>query len=111
MAFAEKNAHTVANGVTAVDVVAAPISAHTYVVRNVIVNNRDTVAHVVIVQLVDSVGPTTTRLLRQSIDPDATLVFESIVVLDATTKKLQVVLGEAMTTTQPDINAAYGDVS
>lgn len=111
MAFAEKNAHGVTNGTTAVDVVGPPASAHTFVVRNIVVHNRDTVAATVILQLVDSTGPTTTRLHKQTLDPDATLLFEAIVVLDATTKKVQVVLAGAITTNQLDFTAAYGDVS
>lgn len=111
MTFAEKNAHGATNSTTAVDVVATPASGRTFVVRNVIVHNRDTVAAVVILQLVDSAGPNTRRLIKQSLDPDATLIFEGIVVLDATTRKVQVVLGAAITTNQLDFTAAYGDVS
>ena len=111
MTFAEKNAHGVTNSTTAVDVVGPPGSAHTFVVRNIIVQNRDTVAATVILQLVDSTGPTTTRLHKQTLDPDATLAYEVVVVLDGTTKKLQIVLAGAVTTTQLDFTAAYGDVS
>ncbi len=111
MTFAEKNAHGVTNSMTAVDALAAPGSAHTFVMRNLIVNNRDTVAATVILQLVDSTGPTTTRLHKQTLDPDVTLLFEGIVVLDATTKKVQIVLAGAITTTQLDFTVAYGDVS
>ena len=111
MAFAEKGAHAAANGTTPVDIVASPISAHTYVVRNVLVHNRDTIAHGVIVQLVDSVGPVTRRLALLQIDPNATLGYEYVTVLDAATKKLQVVLTEAIATAQPDCFSAFGDVS
>lgn len=111
MTFAEKNGHGVTNGTTAVDALAAPASAHTYVLRNVLVHNRDTVAATVIVQLVDSVGPATRRLFKVTIDPDATIVLEAIVVLDATTKKVQIVLAGAITTNQLDFTVAYGDVS
>ena len=111
MAFAEKGAHAAANGTTPVDIVASPITAHTYVVRNVVVHNRDTIAHGVIVQLVDSVGAVTRRLAFLQLDPNATLGYEYMTVLDATTKKIQVVLAEAIVTTQPDVFAAYGDVS
>ena len=111
MTFAEKNAHGVTNGTTEVDVVGPPGSAHTFVVRNIVVHNRDTVQATVILQLVDSAGGTTTRLHKQTLDPDATLLFEAIVVLDATTKKIQVVLAGAITTNQLDVTAAYGDVS
>lgn len=111
MTFAEKNAHGVTNSTTAVDLVPAPIASHTTVVRNMIVHNRDTAAATVVLQLVDSTGPTTTRLHKQTLDPDATLLFEGIVVLDSTTKKVQVVLSAAVATTQLDFTAAYGDVS
>lgn len=111
MTFAEKNVHGVTNSITAVDVVPSPPAAHTYVVRNVIVQNRDTVAATVILQLVDSGTGTTTRLHKQTIDPDATLLFEGIVVLDSSNKKVQIVLGVAVATTQLDWTAAYGDVS
>lgn len=111
MSFAEKNSHGTANSTTAVDVVAAPASGHTRVIRNVVVHNRDTVSATVILQLVDSAGPYTRRLVKQAVSADANLVFSEIIVLDATTKKLQLVLGGAITTTQPDFVAAYGDVS
>lgn len=111
MAFAEKPAYGVTNSTTAVDVVGPPASAHTLVVRNIIVHNRDTAAATVILQFVDSTGPTTTRLHKQVLDPDATLLFEAVTVLDATTKKLQIVLAAAITTNQLDFMAAYGDVS
>ena len=111
MTFAEKNAHGVTNNTTPVDVVGPPASAHTIIERNIIVQNRDTVAATVILQLVDSAGSTTTRLHKQTLDPDATLLFEAIVVLDATTKKVQIALGGAVATTQLDFTCAYGDVS
>jgi hypothetical protein len=111
MTFAEKNLHGVTNNTTAVDALPSPASAHTSVLRNIIVQNRDTVAATVILQLVDSAGATTTRLHKQTLDPDATLLFEGIVVLDATTKKVQIVLAGAITTTQLDYTVAYGDVS
>jgi hypothetical protein len=111
MSFTEKNAHGTANSTTAVDVVAAPASGHVHVVRNVHVHNRDTVAAIVILQLVDSAGPYTRRLTRQSVNADADLTFDKIVVLDSTTKKLQLVLNAAITTTQPDFVTAYGDVA
>lgn len=111
MTFAEKGAHGVTNNTTAVDLVPAPAAAHTFVVRNMVVTNRDTAAATVILQLVDSTGPATRRLHKQTLEPDATLLFEAIVVLDSTTKKIQVVLTAAVATTQLDFTAAYGDVS
>lgn len=110
MTFAEKNLHGVTNGTTAADAVPAPAAAHTSVIRNIIIHNRDTAAATVVLQLVDSAGATTTRLHKQTLDPDATLLFEGIVVLDATTKKVQIVLTAAPATTQLDYNVAYGDV-
>ena len=111
MAFQEKGAHGVGNGTTAVDVVPAPASAHTFVVRNVVVANKDTAAITVTLNLFDSAGPSTRRLVKQTLAVDQTLLFESLVVLDATTKKIQMVMSGAPATTQPDFNAAYGDVS
>ena len=109
MPFAEKGADGQTNGTTAVDAIAAPASAATHVMRNLVVNNRDTVAHIVIVQKV-SVGGTR-RIVKQSLDPDATLNVEITVNCDATTSKVQVVLGEAIVTTQPDWVANYGLVT
>lgn len=104
MAFAEKGADGVTNGTTAVDVIAAPASGETRIGRNVIVNNRDNVAHNVIVQYVSAGG--TRRLAKRLVEIDGSLVVDLPIVLDATTKKVQVVLGEAATT-QLDFVAAF----
>lgn len=104
MAFAEKSNDGQTNSTTAVDVIAAPASGETRIGRNVIVNNRDNIAHNVIVQFVSSGG--TRRIAKQVVEVDASLVVDLPVVMDATTKKVQVVLGEAATT-QLDFVTAY----
>jgi len=109
MAFAEKSADGVFNGSTAVDIVPVPASAHTHVVRNVTVHNADTVAATV--TLYYNNNGTLRKIAKLALDPDATLAYEVIQVLDATTKKIQGVLGGAHTTTAPSFVASYGDVS
>lgn len=109
MAFAEKSSDGVFNGVTVVDIVPVPASAHTHVVRNVIVHNPDTVQATV--TLYYNNNGTLRKLVKQALDPDATLNYEIVTVLDATTKKIQGVLSGAHTTTAPSFVASYGDVS
>lgn len=109
MAFAEKSADGVFNGTTAVDIVPVPASAHTLVVRNITVHNADTVAATV--TLYYNNNSTLRKLAKIPLDPDATFVYEVVQALDATTKKIQGVLGGAHTTTAPSFVATYGDVS
>lgn len=109
MPFAEKGADGQTNGTTAVDAIPAPASSTTHVMRNVVVHNRDTIVHTVIVQKVSAGG--TRRMVNQSIDPGGMLNVEVTVNCDATTSKVQVVLGEAIVTTQPDWVANYGQVT
>jgi len=109
MALAESGYDGALNGTTAVDVVPAPASAHTLIVRSIIICNRDTAAVTLTLNLIN--GANTRRLTKQTLDADATFVFESIVNLDSTTKKIQAVLAGAPATTNPDFVAAYADRS
>ena len=106
MAFQEKGNDAVSNGLTAVDVVPSPAAAETHVVRNVVVFNADTVLHNVTVQVVS--GANTRRVTRQALNAGDTLNCEVVVNCDATTKKVQVVLGEVHTTSACEITTAYG---
>lgn len=109
MTFAEKSVDGVFSGSTTIDIVPVPVAAHTSVVRNVTIHNPDTVA--VTVTLYYNNNGTLRKLVKQSLSPDQSLIFEVIQVLDATTKKIQGVLGGAHTTTPPSFVASYGDVS
>jgi hypothetical protein len=109
MALAEAGNDGALNGVTAVDVVPAPASGHTFISRSIVICNKDTAAVTVTLNLIN--GANTRRLIKQTLDIDATLVFETIVNLDATTKKIQAVLSGAPATTNPDFVAAYADRS
>ena len=109
MTFAEKSVDGVLNGTTVVDIVPVPASLHTSVVRNVTVHNPDTVACTVTLYLNNNA--TLRKLVKQTLAPDQSLVYEVIQVLDATTKKIQAVLGAAHTTTAPSFVANFGDVS
>ena len=109
MAFAEKANDGVFTGATAVDLVPVPISAHTFVMRNLVLHNADTVAATFIISYNNN--GTLRRMYKITLDPDATATLEVVAVLDATTKKVQGALAAAHTTTAPTFVAAYGDVS
>lgn len=109
MTFAEKSSNGAFNGATYVDVVAVPGASTTRVIRNVVVYNGDTVAHVFELSYDDN--GTVRVLFKQSIDAGATFDFDSIMVLDATTRKLKARIEGAHTTTAPNFVANYGEVT
>lgn len=109
MTFAEKPNDGVFNGTTQVDLVPAPSSAHTFVMRNLLLHNADTVAATFIVSYNNN--GTLRRMYKLTLDPDASAAIEVVGVLDAVTKKIQGALVAAHTTTAPTFVAAYGDVS
>lgn len=107
MAFTPGNSNGVLNGTTQVDCVAAPAAATQRMVRRVRVFNRDTVAQTITLLL--DVSGTDRTLDKQTVQPDTMCEFELDEVLDATTKKLQLVMGAAATTTNPDFSASWAD--
>lgn len=112
MASAFGASDAVTNGTTAVDAVAAPGAAVRRVVRGLTVYNADSVSHAVTVQLVS--GANTRRRYRQTVAAGSSFVFGEkgeIMVLDATTKKVQVKLDAAHTTNALEVAADYVDFS
>lgn len=109
MAFAEKSSNGVLNGATAVDVVAAPGSAHTFVVRNVSVKNSDTVSHTFTLLYNDNA--TLRELPSFILGAGEAAEYSTVQALDATTRSLQIKMEGAHTTTAPSFVATYGDVS
>lgn len=109
MTFAEKSADGVLNGSTAVDVVGVPGSGVTRVIRNVSLYNADTVAHTF--TLIYNNNGTLRNLPPFVLDAGAGADYDTIQVLDATTKKLQVKIEGAHTTTAPSFVATYGEVT
>ncbi|MES2180727.1 MAG: hypothetical protein V4493_01335 [Pseudomonadota bacterium] len=109
MAFVEAGSEGVLNGTTAVDVVAAPAAATRRLISNVHFSNQDTVAHTVIVY--KNVSGTLYELGRELLQVNEYWTFDKLTVADATTKKIQAKLLEAMVTTNPSYDAAYADAT
>ncbi len=82
MAFAEKSSDGVFNGTTPVDIVPAPGSAHTFVVRSVTVHNADTVNAVITLSYYS--GGSLRKLTKTTLVPDATMIYEVVQALDGT---------------------------
>ena len=105
--FVYGNSNGALNGTSQVDVVAAPAALTQRGVRNVKFYNRDTVAHLITVKLSDN---GTLRFLdAQTVQPGQAWFFGAFTVLDSSLKKLVAVMGEAVTTTNPDFDAAWSD--
>jgi len=107
MALTPGNNNGALNGVTAVDIVAAPAASTQRVVRNVSFFNRDTAAVTITLRLDD--GGTERVLDKQTVQPDEAWIYAVVQVLDATTKKLEAVMSGAPATTNPDFSAAWAD--
>lgn len=109
MVFAEKSNDGLLNGTTAVDVVGVPGSAITRVIRNVTIFNADTVAHT-FTPLYNNNG-TLRTLVPFSLNAGEGADYDTVQVLDAITKKLQMKIEAAHTTTAPSFVATFGEVS
>lgn len=109
MAFTEGNSHGAFNGVTAVDVVAAPAAATRRIVRSIIVYNADSASRTVTLRLDD--GGTERIIGRAVLAAGELYVYEVPVVLNATNKKIEGVLDAAPATTQPTFVSNYGDAT
>lgn len=99
------------NGTTAVDVVPVPDAGTQRVVRVLRVYNRDSVSHTV--TLIYNVGGTLRYIDRQTIASLAAYLFigekGEVLILDGITKKLQIVLAAAHTTTPLDWVSGWMD--
>ncbi len=100
----------VSNNTTPVDVVAAPASSNYRVARSVTVFNSDTASATVTLQLVSGVN---TRIIQSAtLAVGQTFVFGNnmeLAILDTTSKKLQIVLGGAITTNQLQWSSGFAD--
>lgn len=107
MAFTPGSSNGVSNNTTAVTIVAAPASSTQRMVRSITVFNKDTVAVVATIALVDTA--TIRNLYTASIDPGQSLTDDTVYVLDSTDKSLTIVLGGAVTTSQPVWTTHFAD--
>jgi hypothetical protein len=109
MAWTEKANDSASNGTTAATILSAPMAGHTYVVRLINIFNADTVSQIVTVRL-NSNG-TYRTISKQVLAPDARLAIVEPIVLDATTKSIEIVLGAAKTTNDMAVMVSYADRS
>lgn len=97
------------NDTTAVDIVDAPASSVQRMVRNLIIHNADTVSVDLTVRYYH--GGTTRTIYQITLAADDTLELNLAMILDDTDKKIQALLGGAVTTNQPNFVASYADNS
>lgn len=109
MAFTEKNNNGTLNGATPVTLVAAPASSTTRTIRNITIQNRDTVANTITVRYVD--GANTRQIWSGSLGIGNTLIIDEVYILDTTSKSITAVMAGAATTTNPDFTSHYADVT
>ena len=112
MAFTPGNANIATSGMTAVTAVGSPASAAQRMVRTISVFNKDTITHTVTLQLFD--GTNTWLIDRQSIPAGGRYIWgtgDEIIVLDTTSKLIQVILGEAHAALALHIVSSWADNS
>lgn len=111
MAFTEGANDGALNGTTEVTLVAAPAAATRRIVKSVTICNVDTVANEILVYVLN--GASLRYLCKATLAVKDSLVFgeEDFIVLDGTGKSLRAKMGAAVTTTNPDFNACYADVT
>lgn len=109
MAFVEGGQESSLNGTTNVTVVSAPGSSTRRLVTNVHFDNVDTVPQTI--ELYKDKGGTAKRLFRLTLGVGDFYTFDKMVVLDATDESLYAKMTAAATTTNPTVDAAYGDAS
>jgi hypothetical protein len=108
MAFAMGGQEGALNGTTPVTVVTAPSSGNRRDVRGISITNKDTAA--ITVTISKNKASTLRRLYRETLAVDETLVYDKVVVLDATDESVEAVMSGAAATTNPDFDAAFGEV-
>lgn len=111
MAFLEIGFEGDFNGVTSVDVVAAPAAATRRLVRSINVCNVDTVEHTIILNKSVGGGPTVRELTRVLLLPGESFEFDRLTVLDNTNETITGQMTEAVTTTNPTFDVAFADAS
>lgn len=107
MAFTEAGNDGVTNNTTPVTIVAAPDANAQRIVKTIIVFNSDTVSATVTVSLKN--GAALRTLDKQTLAAGARMALNEILVLDATTKSIEVVLDAIVTTNQLEWITAYAD--
>lgn len=109
MPFLFGNSNGAMNSTTQVTLVSAPAAATQRGVRNTTFFNRDTIAHTITIKLNDN--GTLRTLDSQTVAAGQAWMYSVFKVLDATTKTLVAVMGEVISTTQPDFDSAWSDNS
>lgn len=109
MGFQEQNNNGAFDGTTPVTIVAAPSGGLTRVVKNITIQNRDTVSNTITVRYLD--GASTRQVWSGSLSAGDTLFIDEVYVLDESDKSITGVMGGAATTTNPDFTSHYSEVS
>lgn len=109
MAFEEKSSNGTSNSTTPVEVVAAPAAATRRLVKSITVYNADT-ASATITLTFDN-GATERVLNKTTLSVGDQLYFDDTIVLANTSSSINLVLSGAVTTTQLDWTAHYGDAT
>ncbi len=109
MAFTEGSTTGVLNGTTLVTVVAAPGASTQRLVKTITIYNVDTAGVLLTLRLNDN---TAMRILwKGTLGIGDTLLFNDVLVLDATTKSVEALMGAAAATTNPDWTTHWADAS
>lgn len=97
------------NGAAPVTIVAAPPAATQRIVKNILINNRDTAVRTVTLRKLK--GASTFVLKTIDLDAEDAWEFDHVVVLDDTDESITAVLDGAPATNQPHFDAAFGDAT
>jgi phosphatidylethanolamine-binding protein (PEBP) family uncharacterized protein len=109
MAFVPVGNEGALNGTTPVTIMAAPAAATQRIVRNILINNRDTAVVTVILRKLK--GASTFVLKTIDLDAEDAWEFDHVIVLDATDESITAVMTGAPATNQPHFDTAAGDHS
>lgn len=96
------------NSTTAVTALAAPGASTQRVIprKGVSVNNLDTVVHNIVMQKNKAATITVIQRFGSVAALGGTAILDKVVVLDATDESFEIVMEEALTTTQPDFDVS-----
>ena len=97
------------NGVTAVQIVAAPAGSLNRMVTQARVENLDSIPHIIAIQL--DVSGSKSDLKRKTVPAGGQLEMETPYDLIGSTQSLYAVLGEAASGTQPKAHVAFAEQS
>lgn len=112
MAFLPGSNDTVLNGVTEVTIVSAPGASVQRVVKGIVIQNRDTIAHTVTLRYVSASG--TRQIDKVTLSVDDTYKYggteDPPLVLDTTGKSIRAVCAEAVAVSNPDVTTTWADM-